>query len=219
MSEPREKQAKTPGVPLLPPPVTSALTTSATLASFAAAFVAAQAVMTNAARSTDNTFFNTKYATLETVQAAVMPPLSANGIGVIQGVGPYGSITTRLIHTSGEWIECTTSAPLMSNVMNVVQAVGVMTAYLRRYSLMSMCGIAQVDDDGNGYATEGPVKRYEEPEPAPVLSLADAMAAIEKGTDATAVGIQIAPTVQFLKVAGKGEDVALVTSFRTKFPK
>jgi hypothetical protein len=54
-------------------------------------------------------------------------------------------LTTRLLHTSGQWIEDTASSPLPKADP---QGVGSATTYLRRYALAAFLCITQEDDDG-----------------------------------------------------------------------
>ena len=58
--------------------------------------------------------------------------------------GGIASVETLLMHTSGEWISNTCSAPVSKND---AQGVGSAITYLRRYSLAAFAGIAQEDDD------------------------------------------------------------------------
>ena len=75
-------------------------------------------------------------------------PMTKNGIALIQGAFTNDArvtVRTRLIHTSGQWIESATSATAKDVDP---QAVGSVITYLRRYSLSSMLAIATEDDDG-----------------------------------------------------------------------
>ena len=54
------------------------------------------------------------------------------------------SITTRIMHKSGEWIEATTLLPI---VKNDPQAFGSAFTYGRRYGLQALAGLPSVDDD------------------------------------------------------------------------
>lgn len=55
------------------------------------------------------------------------------------------TITTGLIHESGEWM---TFPPMGLKLPNDAQAVGSALTYARRYSLLTIFGIAPEDDDG-----------------------------------------------------------------------
>lgn len=132
--------------------------TSPSLAAFAPAFHAAQAQMENAKKDSKNPHFKSDYANLNSVQDAVMPALSANGLSMIQGVGGSpgtnginAQIVTRILHVSGEWIQCTATAPMLKQDP---QAMGSTLTYLRRYSAAGMTGITQTDDDGEAAVRE-----------------------------------------------------------------
>ncbi len=128
--------------------------TSPTLTSFAPAFHKAQQEMENAKKDSKNPHFKSDYANLNSVQDAVLPALSANGLTVIQGPGGgagMGQVVTRILHVSGEWIQCIATSPLTKQDP---QALGSCITYLRRYSLAGMCGITQTDDDGESTIRE-----------------------------------------------------------------
>jgi len=61
-------------------------------------------------------------------------------------------LTTRLMHSSGEWLEG--EWPL-NPVKNDPQALGAASTYARRYSLMAALGIATEDDDGETASGRG----------------------------------------------------------------
>ena len=62
-----------------------------------------------------------------------------------------GQVVTRILHVSGEWIQCIATSPLTKQDP---QALGSCITYLRRYSLAGMCGITQTDDDGESAIRE-----------------------------------------------------------------
>jgi len=122
---------------------------SDTLTKISPALVKAINAIESIKKSADNPFFKSKYANLESVIEAAHDALSANGLAVMQGPGPMDgnciTLTTRLIHESGEWIETDFSLP--AGKMDP-QAAGSAITYARRYSLMAMLCIPAVDDDG-----------------------------------------------------------------------
>ena len=124
--------------------------TSESITKIASALVSAQKDFLSAKKTSDNPFFKSKYADLQSVISAVKESLNENGIAFIQSPteseGDVLKLTTRLLHESGEWIEDTSVCPL---VKRDPQAFGSALSYLRRYSLSAMCGIYQADDDGN----------------------------------------------------------------------
>ncbi|NBW53420.1 MAG: recombinase, partial [Betaproteobacteria bacterium] len=80
-------------------------------------------------------------------------PLNDNGIALIQSLSPSDDnklhLTTRLIHSSGEWIEDTAVCPIQKQDP---QGLGSAISYIRRYSLSAMCAVYADDDDGQSAA-------------------------------------------------------------------
>ena len=132
---------------------------------FGAAFVAAQANLTNPHKDADNPFHKSKYASLEECNKQAHQALNTHDIGVIQGVH-YNKLRTTLIHKSGQWI-CYDGVPLdgIENAKNKMQAAGSAITYARRYGVCAMVGLAQTDDDGN--ALNEPPLRPKRPKAKP----------------------------------------------------
>jgi hypothetical protein len=122
---------------------------SESLANISPALVKAINAIEGVKKGAANPFFKSKYANLESVIEAAHDALSANGLAVMQGPGPMDgnciTLTTRLVHESGEWIETDFSLP--AGKMDP-QAAGSAITYARRYSLMAMLNMPAVDDDG-----------------------------------------------------------------------
>jgi len=123
----------------------------------AAAFVKAQSGFGPALKTSDNPHFRSKYAGLDACIEAVIDALHANGIALIQRNLPCESgvtVETVFVHTSGETL---TSGPLhVPASKQDPQGYGSALTYARRYSLMSACGIAPEDDDGNAASASAP---------------------------------------------------------------
>ena len=121
------------------------------IANLAEALAKAQADIVPAELDADNPFFKSKYASLASVMRAAKP-IYRHGLSIVQMpsvVDGMVHLTTRLMHSSGEYIESTLTAP-MGGAKNPIQAMGSTLSYLRRYSISSMLGIATGDDtDGN----------------------------------------------------------------------
>ncbi len=105
----------------------------------------------NPKNTADNPFYDSKYAPLQDVLNEVRPLLSKHGLSVIQspsGDGQSVSITTLLLHESGEWIEFD---PLVLKAQKITpQGAGSAITYGRRYALSAILGISsEDDDDGN----------------------------------------------------------------------
>lgn len=97
------------------------------------------------------------YADLISVFDAVRKPNTDNGLSFIQAmvVGDDGKfrLVTRLMHSSGQWLESTT--PLFVDDASS-QAFGGALTFMKRYALCAMLGIA-ADDDDDANAADGNV--------------------------------------------------------------
>ena len=130
-----------------PAPASGGVRMSPTIGKLAEALAKAQAEMEGAAKDSTNPHFRLKYADLASVRDACRP-LAKFGIAHLQPTradGPHVTVTTLLLHSSGEWIaeDLTLTAG-----QNTPQAVGSAITYGRRYGLAAMVGIAPEDDDG-----------------------------------------------------------------------
>jgi hypothetical protein len=92
-----------------------------------------------------------KYATLPNVLDAVLPALNSNGIALLQMPvedGEVQQVKTILHHSKSKTeISCIMSLNKDGHIKGM-QAIGSAITYARRYSLMSLLGIAADDDDG-----------------------------------------------------------------------
>ena len=134
---------------------------SESITTLCAALVAAQAEMGGAVKDSANPFFKSTYADLTSVVKAVKEPFAKHGLGYTQfpirsesGVG----VVTRLIHTSGEWLEEEYILPM---VKMDPQSAGSAITYARRYALQAMAGIPTADDDAEAAMLRG----EKEPDP------------------------------------------------------
>lgn len=154
--------------------------TSDTITKIADALVKAQAAMKPALKESRNPHFNSRYADLASVWDAIREPLTSNGLSVIQMVGSNElektTLTTRVTHVSGEWIESTWQIPVGKQDP---QGLGSAISYARRYALASAIGVVQDDDDGNAAMP----RQTQQPEYQPKhFSLADACEKLESVT-------------------------------------
>jgi hypothetical protein len=132
--------------------------TSETTAKVAAGLAAALGEIHNATKDSKNPHFKNSYASLASVIDATKATLAENGLVVIQSPGWNDgrvTVTTRIMHESGEWIEGVAESPVGKADP---QGVGSAVTYLRRYSLAAMCGITQEDDDGQAASRPAPKK-------------------------------------------------------------
>lgn len=136
----------------------------------AKALAKAQGQMGTVKEDSNNTFHKSKYSSLAAVIDEIRQSLSSNGISYIQRVcekhDKYG-LETLLIHESGQWISSFMEIDMnviieMSKhwneksksmvIGNVDQKLGSTISYYRRYSLLSMLGLAsgeKEEDDAN----------------------------------------------------------------------
>lgn len=137
--------------------------TSESIDKIAPALLAAQKEIGNATKNATNPHFRNNYADLGAVIEAVKEPLNKAGIAIIQSLSEGADglhLTTRLLHTSGQFIEDTAFTPLPKADP---QGVGSATTYLRRYSLAAILCITQEDDDGNAAMPAKPAPAKPQP--------------------------------------------------------
>lgn len=84
-----------------------------------------------------------RYATFANIIDKVKGPLSEQGLSYTQLVNENGSVTTILMHESGEWI----SSTLLITGEKTPQGIGSTITYTKRYALSSMLGVCADDDD------------------------------------------------------------------------
>jgi hypothetical protein len=139
--------------------------TSEQINELAEALSKAQGKIENAKKDSNNPFHKSKYADLASVREAYNTALTDNGLSITQfpeGGPTVITITTRLMHKSGQWIQGSFSIEpkkekvaekdKFGNVTEVTyevtpQTVGSALTYARRYGLMAVVGIAPDDDD------------------------------------------------------------------------
>lgn len=98
----------------------------------------------------DSKGYGYKYASFDSIVEYLRPILSKHNLGFIQSSTNESErigVTTRLIHTSGEWVEDTFTVPLVGLAkMNDYQVAGSAITYLKRYGLSAIIGIASDED-------------------------------------------------------------------------
>ena len=122
--------------------------TSEQINEIAAALAKAQGAIKDAAKGGKNDHLKNKYATLTSIWDACREQLSTNSIAVVQApsTGDDGSVvvTTRVVHSSGQWLE---SSMACRPAKFDAQSMGSVTTYLKKYMLAAMVGVAPDDDD------------------------------------------------------------------------
>ncbi len=126
----------------------------------AAALSKAQGEIGGAAKDAKNDFQGYEYTTLGSVIGAAKAPLAKNGLSYVQlniNDGDRVGVCTRLMHSSGQWIESTLALPIDTQKgRSPVQAAGSTLTYLRKYGLMGLLGIPSGDDpDGMSAENNG----------------------------------------------------------------
>lgn len=139
---------------------------SESIKEIAAALAAFQSEVKDPSRNGENPHFKSKYVQLDGLLAAVRPILANHGLSLMQSTGGDGvniSVSTLIMHTSGEWIE---TEPLVLKAQQATpQGAGSACTYGRRFSLSAALGVAW-DDDDDGNAASTPPKA-EKPKAAP----------------------------------------------------
>lgn len=148
--------------------------TSADISEISKALVLAQGQFGSAGFDKENSYFSSKYATLSSIFNAVRKPLAVNGLAVIQSSFSYekmAGVITRLIHTSGQWIEfaplCFPAEGLGKDKRPKFDAHTIASAitYAKRISLSACLGIiCDEDDDGNSLSKEGAKEDPKDPD-------------------------------------------------------
>jgi len=133
------------------------------------AFIAFQSDMPSVPKDGNNPHFKSKYATLGAITEATRPHLAKHGLGFMQWMSNrdgYQLIVTRIMHTSGQWME--DDGYILNPTKNDPQGMGSAVTYARRYTLGASLGIiTEDDDDGNRASEPVPAKKpaYTKPEP------------------------------------------------------
>lgn len=179
----------------------------------ASALVKAQSEMSNAKKGSNNPFFKSKYADLNSIREAVIPVLNSHGISVLQPTFTENGknyVKTILLHESGEYLESLTEVIFAKQ--NDAQAQGSGISYARRYGLQSFVCIGADDDDGNK-ANEQPKPKKDISSTSPEIPMLTneqydkAINSDLKGIEATLKAIEskkiLATTEQYLMLQNK----------------
>ena len=141
----------------------------------ATALVKVQGELTPVKKDKENPFFKSSYVGLEGVMPEALAVLSKHGLALTQtpGIAEDGlgtTLTTTLLHVSGEWL---TDTQLLLLEKPTAQGQGSAITYARRYGLMSMLGIVAEEDDDGTKASKKPATRRK-PTPASAASNGEA---------------------------------------------
>ena len=141
----------------------------------ASALVKSQRAFGPALKTSTNPHFRSRYADLSACVEAVIDALNENGIFLLQKNYDCSDgimCETVFVHESGEMLEC--GIVHFPAVKQDPQGYASALTYARRYSLMSACGIAPEDDDGNAGSRRqapatNPLDAIKPPAPAETL--------------------------------------------------
>lgn len=125
--------------------------TSETTKNIAPAVTAASNAITGAKKDGKNPHYKSTYATLSSVINAANKPLADNNLSIMQELSEITDnqmikVTTRLTHTSGEYYELVTPAPLKNKDIHVLMST---FTYCRRNAISALLNMPVEDDDGN----------------------------------------------------------------------
>ena len=149
---------------------------SASIAKLAAALVAAKAELSNPPKTADNSFFGSKYASLDVVEDHVRPVLAKHKLAALtpavttaEGAGAQ----VILMHESGEYLAF--NPIILPMGKKDAQAGGSAITYAMRYALCAALSITgDPDDDGNATSarskqqqskTQAPAKQQQAAQP------------------------------------------------------
>ena len=156
------------------------------------ALAAAQKNFEAALKGANNPHFRSKYAALDACMDAVRGPLNDQGVFVTQTIESVESgvlIETMFAHESGETYQG--GKLFMPVAKHDAQGYGSAITYGRRYSLLTACGVAPEDDDGNQATAAKPEKIIHTPTGQPTVQqhrmtvIADVAEAIKERHAAT----------------------------------
>lgn len=121
--------------------------TSESIKEIASALITFHAEVNSIHKTANNPFFKSKYVPLDKILTAIGEPLKTANLSFVQFPEEQGGLTTRLMHTSGEWMEATY---FMKPTKEDPQGYGSVITYQRRYALSAILGLnTDEDDDGN----------------------------------------------------------------------
>lgn len=129
--------------------------TSEDIKDIAKAMSEAQRVMKPAVKDSLNPHFKSKYSDISSVWESIRDPLTNQGLTVWQDVTTEErqvSITTRIVHISGQWVEFGPLSVPMSKAD--AHGVGSAISYAKRYALCAAVGVVSGDEDDDGNAAK-----------------------------------------------------------------
>ena len=123
-----------------------------------ASLAKAQLEIKNPAKNATNPFLKNRYADLGSCLNAIRAVAAVNGLAFVQSVEMLGdsvSVSSQISHSSGQWIRQTAKTIVQNGGKNLMQDVGSMSTYLKRYQAQSMWAISGDDDTDAQEITTG----------------------------------------------------------------
>lgn len=120
--------------------------TSPTIKNISEAILSFHKDMPTIVKDSVNPFFKSRYADLPTILKHIKVPLAKSGLAILQFPEGESGLTTRLIHSSGEWMESTYT---MKPIKATPQDAGSAITYQRRYAIGAILNL-DIDDDDDG---------------------------------------------------------------------
>lgn len=111
----------------------------------------AQGLIAGAPKNSRNPHFNSKFADLESCVETIREPFAKNGLSISQSptmINSEMALEAIIMHSSGQWIQFDPFIVPIERKSNPQSAKSGLT-YMRRAQLLAICGVAEVDDDGN----------------------------------------------------------------------
>lgn len=173
------------------------LHTSESIDQITPALIAAQKALKPVRKTSDAQYG--KYADLHSTLESIHQALHAQDMVILQPLccdGDEAAVVTRLLHTSGQWIEG--SVPLRTQGLKGPQEMGSLITYMRRYSAQAIMGLAAEDDDGQ--AAHDAQSAAPRPAPAHEEYLASANALLKDLGEDKAKEVLAAVNIPSLKV-------------------
>ena len=142
------------------------VTMSEEIGKVSAALVKAQEEVEIALKASTHPHYGSSYADLTSVLGVIKPALATHGLAMVQYPGYEDGIvtmTTILIHESGEWIQ----SPVAAIPISKQDPHGAMSGYtyLRRGCASSLMALIADDDDGNAAVGPAPAKQTKPTKP------------------------------------------------------
>lgn len=136
---------------------------SESIVNIAKALCAFQSTVEAIRKDKANPFLKNKYADISNILEEIREPLATNGLCFVQFPAQNSSLCTRILHTSGEWLEDEFS---ISPLKNDPQAMGSAITYMRRYALVAILGLSTEDDDAQAASKSAKQSKQEQQQAA-----------------------------------------------------